>query len=312
MPDFGIFRGFNDKLFGNKLYAGQLPTHLGTIGSIIIPIGILDLYPNAAAAYSLRLLRGSYTGSAIRVRRSSDNTEQNIGFTLTGNLDTSALTSFCGSGNGFVTTWYDQSGNGRNATQTTAGNQPQIISSGSLILENGKPTIQNSATKGLKTTAVNLSAASNLSIFSVYKNTGTTEGFVIESSTDFNTNPGGFYLSQSNTTFTTTQRANNYCLVYHNSVSFNQQIISTYLKANTTQSDFSDVYQNNSLLTPTLDPTFNSNSVAFRNDILSLFSRNAQSFGLIGNYQELILYSNDQISNNTGINTNINSFYSIY
>lgn len=33
MPDFGIFRGFNDKLFGNKLYAGQLPTQLGKIGS---------------------------------------------------------------------------------------------------------------------------------------------------------------------------------------------------------------------------------------------------------------------------------------
>ena len=36
MPDFGIFRGFNDKLFGDKLYAGQLPTQLGTIGSIIL------------------------------------------------------------------------------------------------------------------------------------------------------------------------------------------------------------------------------------------------------------------------------------
>jgi len=34
MPDFGIFRGFNDKLFGDKLYAGQLPTQLGLIGSI--------------------------------------------------------------------------------------------------------------------------------------------------------------------------------------------------------------------------------------------------------------------------------------
>lgn len=33
MPDFGIFRGFNEKLFGNKLYAGQLPTQLGLIGS---------------------------------------------------------------------------------------------------------------------------------------------------------------------------------------------------------------------------------------------------------------------------------------
>jgi hypothetical protein len=33
MPDFGIMRGFNDKLFGDKLVAGQLPTQLGLIGS---------------------------------------------------------------------------------------------------------------------------------------------------------------------------------------------------------------------------------------------------------------------------------------
>jgi hypothetical protein len=33
MPDFGIMRGFNDKLFGDKLVAGQLPTQLGVIGS---------------------------------------------------------------------------------------------------------------------------------------------------------------------------------------------------------------------------------------------------------------------------------------
>jgi hypothetical protein len=32
MPDFGIMRGFNEKLFGDKLVAGQLPTHLGLIG----------------------------------------------------------------------------------------------------------------------------------------------------------------------------------------------------------------------------------------------------------------------------------------
>ena len=33
MPDFGIFRGFSEKLFGDKLVAGQLPTQLGLIGS---------------------------------------------------------------------------------------------------------------------------------------------------------------------------------------------------------------------------------------------------------------------------------------
>jgi hypothetical protein len=51
--------------------------------------GLLDDYPNAAAAYSLRLLRTAYTGDAIRVRRASDNTEQDIGFV--NELDTAAL-----------------------------------------------------------------------------------------------------------------------------------------------------------------------------------------------------------------------------
>lgn len=131
-------------------------------------VGLLDLFPNASVAYSLRLLRSAYTGSAVRVRRSSDNTEQNIGFNSLGNLDTTELTTFCGAGNGFVTTWYDQSGNGNNLTQSTAANQPQIVSSGSVILQNTKPTIQTDGNDFLETTALNIYAStSNLSSFQV-------------------------------------------------------------------------------------------------------------------------------------------------
>jgi len=52
--------------------------------------GLLDQYGDAAAAYSLRKLRSGYTGSAIRVRRSSDNTERDMGF-WNNELDTIAL-----------------------------------------------------------------------------------------------------------------------------------------------------------------------------------------------------------------------------
>jgi len=97
---------------------------------------------NSAAAYSLRKLRSAYTGPAIRVRRSSDNAEVDIGFTVSGNLDTGTLVAHVGSGSGFVTTWYDQSGNGRNATQTTAGSQPRIVNNGVLEIANGKPAIR--------------------------------------------------------------------------------------------------------------------------------------------------------------------------
>jgi hypothetical protein len=56
---------------------------------------LLDLYPGAAAAYSLRKLRNAYSGSAIRVRRSSDNAEQDINF-VGGDLDTNSMLDFVG------------------------------------------------------------------------------------------------------------------------------------------------------------------------------------------------------------------------
>jgi hypothetical protein len=90
----------------------------------------LDLFPSAAAAYSLRKLRTAYTGSAIQVRRSSDNATQNIGFDSSGNLDTAALSSFVGAGNGTVSIWYDQSGNNLNLSQPVTSSQPSIISNG--------------------------------------------------------------------------------------------------------------------------------------------------------------------------------------
>jgi hypothetical protein len=172
MPDFGIMRGFNDKLFGDKLVAGQLPTQLGLIGSQNITPFLLDLYPSAAVAYSVRLLREAYTGSAIRVRRSSDNTEQDIGFS-SGNLDTTALTSFCSGTNGFVTTWYDQSGNSRNVTQTTAANQPQIVSSGSVINVNSKPSVKFQDTTDLLrcTTATGTSLANTMATVQKFSST---------------------------------------------------------------------------------------------------------------------------------------------
>ncbi len=105
-----------------------------------VPLALLDAYPGAGAAYSVRKLSSTYTGAALRIRRSSDNTEQDIGF-VGFDLDTTALSSFVGAGNGFVTRWYDQTGNGRHMLQTTAGLQPTIVSSGSLIIRNGNLSI---------------------------------------------------------------------------------------------------------------------------------------------------------------------------
>jgi hypothetical protein len=90
---------------------------------------LLDTVTNASLAYSLRLINTSYSGNAVKVRRSLDNSEQDIGFS-SGSLNTASLLSFVGTYSGYVTTWYDQSGNTKNASQTTSGYQPRIVNAG--------------------------------------------------------------------------------------------------------------------------------------------------------------------------------------
>jgi len=102
--------------------------------------GILNQFPGASLGLSLRLLDINYTGFCIKVRRSSDNNELDIGF-VNNELDTASLLTFVGSGDAFVSIWYGQDGNNNNAMQTVSVSQPKIVSNGSLILENGKPTI---------------------------------------------------------------------------------------------------------------------------------------------------------------------------
>jgi hypothetical protein len=92
-------------------------------------------------AYSLRKLSSSYSGNALLVRRSSDNATQNIGFLASGYLDTASLKTFVGAGNGFVNTWYDQSGNLRDALQPTLANQPRIVNAGVIQRMGGVPAI---------------------------------------------------------------------------------------------------------------------------------------------------------------------------
>lgn len=289
MPDFGIFRGFNDKLFGDKLYAGQLPTQLGNITFS----GILDFYPSAAGAYSLRKLRNAYSSFAIRVRRSSDNTEQNIGFTTTGLLDTSALTSFCGSGNGFVTTWYDQSGNSRNATQTTAAYQPQIVSNGNVLLFNSKPKM----TTGINGYfSINRISHSDFTIISVAGNNGTSNNKRITG--------GGVGVSGTNLRYDNTNKAQLTDGTIILITSTNTAPTATNLIIGIAKSNGSEI---------SLNGNMQSNSTVRNLSAIDyLFAQNANVEFLNSDVCEVIIYSSDQSFNRTGIESNINTYYGIY
>jgi hypothetical protein len=144
-----------------------------------------NLSVSAAAAYGLRKLRQDYSGNAIRVRRSSDNAELDIGFEDDGDLNRSALTTFVGANNGFVTTWYDQAGS-FNATQAVALAQPAIVTSGVVNYINGKPALSNTVATGITATGLTTLNTAH-SISAVVSNTLTTGRIVsMRSTTAFN------------------------------------------------------------------------------------------------------------------------------
>jgi hypothetical protein len=122
---------------------------------IAIKSTILDIYPtDQFRCYYLTLQRGAYYGSpCIRVRRSGDNSETNIGFNSSGNLDTASLTAFViaggGTQNGFIVTYFDQTTNAVNTTQTNPSKQAQIVSSG-VVMTNGGLTISDYVSASLQ------------------------------------------------------------------------------------------------------------------------------------------------------------------
>lgn len=99
-----------------------LAVHRCGIGPAAAAGGLpLDDYTTSMwSVVGARPLLQSYTGNILRVQRSSDSTELDIGQVNAGTasaaLDESALTTFVGASNGSVVTLYDQSGNGRDAT----------------------------------------------------------------------------------------------------------------------------------------------------------------------------------------------------
>ena len=98
------------------------------------------ILPAPSMCYSLRKVVQSYSGPAIRVRRSSDNAEQDIGF-VDGLLDTDSLLSFAGVNDGFVVKVYDQTGL-LDLVQASAIYQPKILEGGVVCLMNGKPCLR--------------------------------------------------------------------------------------------------------------------------------------------------------------------------
>ena len=153
------FQGFGQKL-------------LDPAGSIsIVTASVAGSNSSIASAYSIRQLKTTYdhpvtitapaavsgfsnsTTPLLRVRRSSDNGQLDIGYDGDGNLDSVLLKNFVSNNglnpaaSGFVTVWYDQSGNSRDlysvpnrvdpGAQPSPSPEPRIVNAGVVERNSG-------------------------------------------------------------------------------------------------------------------------------------------------------------------------------
>jgi len=288
---------------------------------------LLDDYPNAAAAYSLRKLDKDYAGNAIRVRRSNDNAESDIGFTSSGDLDTVGLKNFVGANSGFVVTWYDQSGQSRNATQSTAANQPRIANLGVIDRKNGKPMMDfdgsndhiqvpssTSTFKFLHDGTSNFIAA----VSHIDADLGCCQA-LIETTNASSANVGAEILHSANFLLgdvVARGQTNTYAVENvsgTNVISTNQFLLTMNRDAdNATAANRIEIFINNGAAIKNNTRTSSASAANATGNLTFGATSNGSVYRLNGGIQEILIYDTDQSSNRTGIRDNINTHYGIY
>jgi hypothetical protein len=272
---------------------------------------LFNSYGGAATGLSLRKLDCSYSGSCIRVRRSSDNAEQDIGFS--GNvLDQAAMEAFVGTGgsdDGFVVAWYDQSGNGNSAFQATSTKQPKIMDNGVTLLMNGLPTMLFDGTDDFLSISEFIIDA-YLSLYLVLHASNSAKPMFTEHSLDVGVIPGFFFYGSSNSSWYVKRPAGSeFAFGVSNWLSSvtGEGLALADLQYNGAGAYYADnVVQSNGAVSGSAVPNVSAT------DDLYIFSRAGSAIFTEGYLSEYILYDSDQTANRSSIVTNINTFYTIF
>ena len=259
---------------------------------------LLDTYTTAGAAFSLRKLRSDYSGFAIRIRRSSDNTEQDIGFNTFGEVDALSILDFADGGDAFVKTWYNQVSGGNDATQTTTSQQPKIVDSGALITSGGKVAMDFDGSNDKFADVDGLTINTNdcgAFVVCEFAGSGTQYDAALNIAPDNNDEIVLGYRSS--------QIA--YCGSIQGSVTTNtaQNLVSVY--ADNSSSDVKGYYNQ----VETLSDTPESNT-SDRIEIANV--RGVSYHHWRGTIQEVIFFPSSTKSNHSAIENSINSFYSLF
>jgi hypothetical protein len=214
---------------------------------------------------------------------------------------------------GFVETWYDQSGNGNDATQATAGNQPKIVDGGVFL---GEVDFLNGVSTFLETNNSNLANLSELSLFSVLEPvTENVNEFAISAGSIVNStgNYGGWALWANGFSdrldFATQARGNaTNSRAQLEITSTSPVVYSATLNGTDAQASLNGVLgtENTSMITPN-----NTDGVRRKLRLGCQYTFEPASF-YSGAIKEVVLYTTDQSANRVAIETNINDHYNIY
>jgi hypothetical protein len=271
-----------------------------------------DLFVMPDAAYSLRKLTPNAI-NCIRVRRSNDNAEQDIGFINSkpnAPLNTGQLLQFVGANNGFITTWYDQSTNVRNGTQTTGANQPRIVNGGVIDTSGGLPAFlwTNGSGQRLINSAISLSQS--ITTFIVTKlsaATGINASVIYDS---FNNTPSVLYhTGTTEFPFNTLALACDSSFVqkvFGSVSSANIEIITALLNSSNSK------LRINSSQVGSGNASTNGLSGISIGDIRGNPNVIVSGYDFSGHISELIIYGADKTTNFIDIETNINTYYNVF
>lgn len=249
---------------------------------------LLNEYPSATVAYSTRKLRSAYTGNCMEVRRSSDNTTQNIGF-VDNVLDTASLLSFVGAGEGYVKTWYDQSGNAKNATQTTNSSQPRIVNGGVVETQGGKSSVRftSTASPGVYLDC-NPNQSQPNSAFIVYQSDGVNGGHLYDSASRQLIGYTPAYCTYAGA-----------AIIFYGTDPTTFGLVSAIFDGANSSYQFNDG----------LDKTGNPGTAQM--DQTQIFRGQGGNSGT-GYISEFVIYSGAKTAERSGIKTNMNNYYSLY
>jgi hypothetical protein len=265
---------------------------------------LLDTYPGAVGAWSLRKLSSSTT-HVVRVRRDSDNAESNF---TADDVSDGTLETWVGAGDGFVVTLFDQSGESLDVTQSVASAQPMIVNGGSIVLENGKPAMDFSGSRYLQAGAGNSLNFSGVWLDMFFVNSEADPASNDRVLTD-DSGDAGFIVIRPNFAYPLlADDGDGFKTIVQNVVYTGQALIN--LAFDETSGDGEWFVDGSSVDTFTLSP-WNGSIGTSASGIFTLGASTTGGNAWLGTQQELVVFAADKSADRAAIETEIAGYYGI-